>query len=185
MKPSQEDLEKWIIGCKSNDRTCQRKIYETLYSPMMAVCMRYAEDRQDATDILQDGFIKVFEKIGLYEDNGSFEGWVRRIIVNTAIDSIRKRKKELLTDDTGKYSKDWEDVDNDESIYSTLKISDVVEAMQELSPMYRMVFNLYVMDGLSHQEISEELDINIGTSKSNLSKARVKIKEILLKKLNK
>lgn len=184
MRPSQEDLEQWIIGCKSNDRHCQRKIYEMLFSPMMSVCMRYAEDRQEATDILQDGFIKVFEKIGLYDDNGSFEGWVRRIIVNTAIDSIRKKKKEILTDDTSLYKANWEDEEENTSAYSGLGVNDVVEAMQQLSPMYRAVFNLYVMDGLSHQEIADELDISVGTSKSNLSKARLRIKEILQNKLS-
>lgn len=148
--------------------------------------MRYAEDRQEATDILQDGFIKVFEKISLYDDNGSFEGWVRRIIVNTAIDAIRRKKKEILTDDTSVYqSSESIDPDNsgDENIYKGLSIKDVVEAMQELSPMYRAVFNLYVMDGLTHQEIAEELDISVGTSKSNLSKARANIKAILQSKI--
>lgn len=186
MKPSGEDLVEWIKGCKDQDKQCQRKVYEFLYSPMFGVCMRYAEDRQEATDILQDGFIKVFEKISLYDDNGSFEGWVRRIIVNTAIDAIRRKKKEILTDDTSVYqSSESIDPDNsgDENIYKGLSIKDVVEAMQELSPMYRAVFNLYVMDGLTHQEIAEELDISVGTSKSNLSKARANIKAILQSKI--
>lgn len=148
--------------------------------------MRYAQDRQEATDILQDGFIKVFDKIGLYDDNGSFEGWVRRIIVNTAIDAIRKRKNEILTDDTGIYqtSDDYYNSQEEEkSAYKGLGVNDVVEAMQELSPMYRAVFNMYVMDGLTHQEIADELEISVGTSKSNLSKARARIKTILQTKI--
>lgn len=186
MKPTQEELDLWIKGCKQNDKNCQRKVYEMLFSPMLGVCMRYAQDRQEATDILQDGFIKVFDKIGLYDDNGSFEGWVRRIIVNTAIDAIRKRKNEILTDDTSTYqtsSGNDENEQDDYSAYKGLNVNDVVEAMQELSPVYRTVFNLYVMDGLTHQEISEELDISVGTSKSNLSKARARIKAILQTKI--
>jgi RNA polymerase sigma-70 factor (ECF subfamily) len=148
--------------------------------------MRYAQDRQEATDILQDGFIKVFDKIGLYDDNGSFEGWVRRIIVNTAIDAIRKRKNEILTDDTGAYQTQDSYYGNEEeekSAYKGLGVNDVVAAMQQLSPMYQAVFNLYVMDGLTHQEIADELNISVGTSKSNLSKARARIKAILQTKI--
>lgn len=186
MKPTQEELKLWIKGCKRNDKKCQRNIYEFLFSPMMGVCMRYAQDRQEATDILQDGFIKVFDKIGLYDDNGSFEGWVRRIIVNTAIDAIRKRKNELLTDDTSIYQSHDDQLDDEESettAYRGLGVGDVVDAMQQLSPIYRAVFNMYVMDGLTHQEIAEELNISVGTSKSNLSKARARIKAILETKI--
>ena len=186
MKPAQEELDLWIKGCKRNDKKCQRKVYEMLFSPMLGVCMRYAQDRQEATDILQDGFIKVFDKIGLYDDNGSFEGWVRRIIVNTAIDAIRKRKHEILTDDTSTYQNHtghYEEEEKDESAYKGLGVNDVVDATQQLSPMYRAVFNLYVMDGLTHQEIAEELNISVGTSKSNLSKARARIKTLLQNKI--
>lgn len=186
MKPAQEELDLWIKGCKSNDKQCQRKVYEMLFSPMLSVCMRYAQDRQEATDILQDGFIKVFEKIGLYDDNGSFEGWVRRIVVNTAIDAIRKRKNEILTEDTSVFHS-HEDYygsnEKEEAAYKGLGVNDVVEAMQQLSPMYRAVFNMYVMDGLTHQEIADELNISVGTSKSNLSKARARIKGILQTKI--
>ncbi|MCB9189690.1 MAG: RNA polymerase sigma factor [Flavobacteriales bacterium] len=187
MKPTQEELDLWIRGCKRNDKKCQRNIYELLFSPMLGVCMRYAQDRQEATDILQDGFIKVFDKIGLYDDNGSFEGWVRRIIVNTAIDAIRKRKNELLTEDTSIYQSHDDQLneeETDQSAYKGLGINDVVEAMQQLTPVYRAVFNMYVMDGLTHQEIAEELNISVGTSKSNLSKARARIKAILQTKIN-
>ena len=105
MKSENTDISQLIEGCKKNDRTCQRKIYEMLYSKMMSVCMRYSSGRDEANDVLQDGFIKVFEKIRLYNNDGVFEGWVRRIIVNTAIDAIRKKKHEFLTDDTTPLSK--------------------------------------------------------------------------------
>lgn len=186
MKPTQEELDLWIRGCKRKDKQCQRKVYEMLFSPMLGVCMRYAQDKQEATDILQDGFIKVFDKIGLYDENGSFEGWVRRIIVNTAIDAIRKRKNEILTDNIGTYQSAGTSFSNEEeekTAYKGLGVNDVVNAMQQLSPMYRAVFNLYVMDGLTHQEIADELEISVGTSKSNLSKARARIKTILQTKI--
>lgn len=182
MKSSEKDLKAWIRGCKENDQSCQRKIYEMLYGKMMVVCMRYANDNQEACDILQDGFLKVFEKIRLYNDEGAFEGWVRRIIVNTAIDAIRKRKKEVLSENDSVFDDKVED-DEDLELYGGLDVHDVVDAMQELSPVYRAVFNMYVMDGLTHQEIADELNITVGTSKSNLSKARQNIKTILLKKL--
>jgi RNA polymerase sigma-70 factor (ECF subfamily) len=184
MKSSERDLKEWIDGCKENDRFCQRKIYEYLYSPMMIVCLRYADDKQEASDILQDAFLKVFDKIGLYNDEGSFEGWVRRIIVNTSIDAIRKKKKEILSDDTSIYQNtEIEDDDADTSPYEGIDVNDVVEAMQKLSPVYQAVFNMYVMDGMTHQEIADNLNISVGTSKSNLSKARQKIKKILIEKL--
>ncbi len=183
MKKSRTELSEWIAGCKENDRTCQRKIYEKLYSSMMAACIRYCNDRQEAADVLQDGFIKVFEKIKLYNDNGSFEGWVRRIIVNTAIDAIRKKKKEFLTDDIAIYQDATPDEEENLAVYNGIQVNDVVDAMHELSPMYRAVFNMYVMDGLTHKEISEELEISVGTSKSNLSKARARIKEMLMRKI--
>ncbi|MFT5602349.1 MAG: RNA polymerase sigma factor (sigma-70 family) [Flavobacteriales bacterium] len=183
MKKSNTELSDLIEGCKENNRSCQRQIYERLYSPMMGACLRYANDRQEAADILQDGFMKVFEKIKLYNDDGSFEGWVRRIIVNTAIDAIRKRKKEFLTDDTTPYQDTSEDDSEDVSKYSGIGLNDVVDAMHLLSPMYRAVFNAYVMDGLTHQEIADDMGITVGTSKSNLSKARARIKEILMRKI--
>ncbi len=185
MKSSERDLKEWIDGCKKNDRYSQRKIYEHLYSPMMIVCLRYADDRQEASDILQDAFLKVFDKIRLYNDEGSFEGWVRRIIVNTSIDAIRKKKKEILSDDTSIYQDSAIDDNENEdtSPYEGINVNDVVIAMQQLSPVYQAVFNMYVMDGLTHQEIANELNISVGTSKSNLSKARQKIKKILIEKL--
>jgi RNA polymerase sigma factor (sigma-70 family) len=183
MKLEHTDISQLIDGCKKNDRTCQRKIYEMLYGKMMSVCLHYCSSRDEAHDVLQDGFIKVFEKIGLYNNEGVFEGWVRRIIVNTAIDAIRKKKHEFLTDDTTPYQKEVEEDEND-SIYSSIKPEDILNAMHTLSPMYRTVFNMYVMEGMNHQEIAEELNISVGTSKSNLFKAKANMKTMLMNKLN-
>jgi len=184
MKLEQNELERIVKGCKLNDRTSQQRVYEMLYSKLLPVCCRYARNTDEAKDILQDGFIKVFEKIEHYNAGGSFEGWVRRIIVNTAIDSYRKKKKEFLIDDESriKDENEWEDIDND-SEYSKLAIDDIVEAMQKLSPAYQAVFNLYVMEGYSHQEIADELGVTVGTSKSNLAKAKMNMKIMLTEKL--
>ena len=177
MKSSEIDLKDWIEGCKKNDRTCQKNIYEMLYSPMMSVCLRYAEDRQEASDILQDAFLKVFEKIRLYNDEGSFEGWVRRIIVNTCLDAIRKKKKEILSDDTALFqSSETTEDDTEANPYDGIDVNDVVDAMQKLSPMYQAVFNMYVMDGMTHQEIADELYISVNTVKTQKKIAYAKLK---------
>lgn len=185
MKPEQIELIDLIEGCKKQERKCQQEVYRMLYGKMLAICCRYSRDNDEAKDVLQDGFIKVFEKIEHYNSGGSFEGWVRRIIVNTAIDSYRKKKKEFLIEDEGniKDQEEWEDHD-DESIYDGLTVNDIVECIQHLSPAYRTVFNLYIMEGYSHQEIADEIGISIGTSKSNLAKAKANVKKLLLKKQN-
>ena len=155
---------------------------------MMSVCYRYARDEDEAKDILQDGFIKVFEKIDNYSFEGSFEGWMRRIIVNTAIDTYRKRKRELsqneeLYKNTYKEFNEYDDTDYNP--YESISIKDVVGAMQLLSPAYRAVFNLYIMEGMTHKEIAASLEISEGTSKSNLAKAKANVKKMLSEKLNK
>ena len=185
MKLEQRELARIVEGCKAQNRSSQQKIYELLYSKMLPVCYRYARSTDEAKDMLQDGFIKVFEKIEQYNVDGSFEGWVRRIIVNTAIDTYRKNKKEVFIDDESRITddSDWEDMES-ESEYAGLSINDIVEAMQSLSPGYQTVFNLYVMEGYTHQEIADELEINIGTSKSNLAKAKANMKTMLTEKLN-
>ena len=151
---------------------------------MMAICLRYAKNEDEAKDILQDGFIKVFEKIDKYGFEGSFEGWLRRIIVNTAIDTYRKNKREYsLNEAMVKDENTTVDFDESTSKYESLSVKDVVNSMQKLSPAYRTVFNLYVMEGMTHKEIADELNISEGTSKSNLAKAKLNIRKILNKKL--
>lgn len=182
MKLEQSELIDLIEGCKRQDRKCQQQVYSTLYGKMLAVCYRYARDNDEAKDILQDGFMKVFEKIERFNSGGSFEGWVRRIIVNTAIDYYRKRKKEFLIEDETniKDEAEWKDIEED--AYSGLSVNSVVECIQQLSPAYRTVFNLYIMEGYSHQEIADEIGISVGTSKSNLAKAKANVKKMLIEK---
>lgn len=169
--------------CKKSDRRAQEQLFRKFYGKMMAVCLRYIHDRDSAQEVLQEGFIKVFENIKGYDNKGSFEGWVRRIMANTAIDAIRKiRKDTLLSDDVNdfKYMPD-EDAAEEWDI-TLLKAEVAMEAIQQLSPAYRTVFNLYVMEEYTHKEIAEVLGISEGTSKSNLAKAKMNLQHFLKQK---
>lgn len=151
--------------------------------------MRYTKDRDTAQDILQDAFIKAFDKMSDFTFTGSFEGWLRRIMVNTAIDHFRKSKHLVELIENQNYA-DEDDNENDfgeegeqeENSWENLSSDDILLAMQELSPAYQTVFNLYVMENYQHKDIAEMLNISVGTSKSNLAKARANLKKILEKK---
>lgn len=186
MKLDQRELTEIIKGCKKQDRASQQKVYEMFYGKMLPVCNRYAKNSEEAKDVLQNGFIKVFEKIDKYNFDGSFGGWVRRLIVNTAIDHYRKHKNEYLIEDESRIadSDAWYE-DEPVSKYEGIGTDDIKEAISQLSPAYKMVFNLYIMEGYAHQEIADELGISLGTSKSNLAKAKANVKKILMKKLKK
>jgi RNA polymerase sigma-70 factor (ECF subfamily) len=148
--------------------------------------MRYAKDRDEAKDILQDGFIKVFQSLEKFNREGSLEGWIRRIVVNTAIDRIRKDKRSLVmsnSEDLLDEGVQDEVIEEDEKM--NLNMKDVIIAMQDLSPGYKAVFNLYVMEDMTHKEIAEHLGISEGTSKSNLAKAKLNLRKILLENINK
>lgn len=147
--------------------------------------MRYIPDRDSAQEVLQEGFIKVFEKLGAFDYKGSFEGWIRRIIANTAIDAIRKSKKDpYLTDNDNDFKLGASDpmVEQEELEFVDLKAEIAMGAIQQLSPAYRAVFNLYVLEDYSHKEIGEILGISEGTSKSNLAKAKMNLQKILSEK---
>jgi len=179
-----KELLAHIEGCRRGESKSQRWIFERYYRLMFGVCMRYVSDKDAVQDVVQEGFLKIFTNIEGYTSKGSFEGWMRRIMVNTSIDAIRRRKATGLV--LGE-NKSFEDVvddgvedDNDDEYSFTVK--DVQSAMAKLSPMYRAVFNLYVFDNLTHQEIALKLGINVGTSKSNLAKARRNLRKILTEK---
>jgi RNA polymerase sigma-70 factor (ECF subfamily) len=155
----------------------------------MGSCLRYTRDQDRAKDILQEAFIKIFSNISKFEDTGSFEGWMRRVVVNTAIDHLRKKKNDhvFMGEENSPEEHRDEQLDEEEDVkeeeeFKQAKAQEIIEALQELSPGYRAVFNLYVVENYSHKEIAEMLDINIGTSKSNLAKAKRNLKEILAKK---
>lgn len=174
-----------IAGCLRQDRTCQEALYKRFYGKMLGVTLRYARDRDEARDMLQEGFIKVFTSISNFSGKGSFEGWVRRIVVNTSIDHLRKNKHEYMIVSTV-HSRDGDLPDAveeaDENELLQLSEEQLIACIQQLSPAYRAVFNLYVMENLPHKEISERLGISEGTSKSNLAKARYQLKKILYQK---
>jgi RNA polymerase sigma factor (sigma-70 family) len=179
------DINQIIDGCKANKRVAQEQLYKMFYGKMLTVCNRYFNDKDTAQEVLQEGFIKVFEKIKSYDSTGSFDGWVRRIVANTAIDAIRKFKK-----DHTYVENDWQlGETNDDYIESqelsqllTLKSDLAMEAIQSLSPAYKMVFNLYVFENYSHREIAEQLEISEGTSKSNFAKAKQNLQKMLTNK---
>ena len=155
---------------------------------MLGVCMRYSRDRDSAEEVLQEGFIKIFEKLDRFDYKGSFEGWMRRIMANTAIDSIRKSKKDpMLTDKDEDFKLGAEDamVLKEELDFVGLKAEIALEAIGSLSPAYKAVFNLYVIEDYTHKEIAEILGISEGTSKSNLSKAKLNLQKVLKEKFMK
>jgi RNA polymerase sigma-70 factor (ECF subfamily) len=182
---NKDKLKKIIEGCLRNDRRSQEELFKLFYGKMLPVCMRYMPDRDTAQEVLQEGFIKVFEKLGAFDFKGSFEGWIRRIIANTAIDAIRKSKRDpYLTDNDNDFKLGASDpmVEREEAEFTDLKAEIAMEAIQKLSPAYRTVFNLFVLEDYSHKEIAELLGISEGTSKSNLAKAKMNLQKIVNKK---
>ena len=179
---NKEELQKIVAGCVKGKAKYQKKLFEMFYGKMMGVCMRYARDQDQAQDIVQTGFIKIFKKIEVYNFEGSLEGWIRRIMVNTAIDHIRKNKRDpFAIEDEARI----EDVEGDDFFAyereeeTKLKAEVAMKAISRLSPAHRTVFNLYVIEGFTHKEIAEYLGISEGTSKSNLAKAKQKLREEL------
>ncbi len=177
------ELKNIIEGCKKGKRKYQKRLFEKYYGKMMGVCLRYARDEDEAQDMVQNGFIKVFAKLEVYKYTGSFEGWVRRIMVNTAIDLIRKNKNNTysLEEENSIHASVEEDgmILEEETNDLNLKARKAIEAIGQLSAGYKMVFNLYVLEGYTHKEISEYLGISEGTSKSNLAKAKQKLRALL------
>lgn len=175
-------LENLVEGCRKGDNRSQLRVYELLYGKMKAVCSRYTNNNDQAEDLLQEGFIKVFTGMDKFSGEGSFEGWVRRIMVNTAIDYFRKRKKDFILLDEESALEELvkaEEEDEENEGYGFTP-QDIKDAMQKLTPAYRTIFNLYVFENMSHKEIGEHLGISDGTSKSNLAKARRNLRKILL-----
>lgn len=154
--------------------------YKRLYPKIFRqICLRYANgDKEKANDFCQLGFIKVHQKMGMYDGSGSLEGWIQRIIKNTIIDELRKEKRSPKRKDVdfGYEDLGLEDIPNEEPIFS---MSDIKDAMESLSPSYKRIFNMYYFENMSHQEIADELGISDGTSKSNLFKAKAKVKSYL------
>lgn len=160
----------------------QELLYRQTASKMMAVCMRYAKDRMEAEDVLQMGYVKVFQKINEYRGEGSFEGWMRRIMVNTAIESYRKNLRALnVVSVEDAYEQPSQGAGSYQDAFSRLGMQDLMKVIQKLADGYRMVFNMYIIEGYSHKEIAETLGISEGASKSQLSRARAILQQEILK----
>lgn len=182
-----EDIHKLIEGCRANNRHSQQQMYNLLKEYAMRVCYRYLNRVEDVEEVMNEGFIKLFKHMGQFEDNrhdqvtAALKGWFRRILINTSIDHLRKSSTFL----NGHVIQDKHEhiPDNGETGLDKLSHKELIGCIKELSPAYRTVFNLFVIEGFSHEEIATQLGISVGSSKSNLSKARENLRKIIIKKL--
>ena len=175
-----QDTEQLLIkGCIAGDRAFQTKLYDFYAAKMLGVCMRYSKNREEAEDVLQEGFLKVFTYLKKFRGDGSFEGWIRKIMVNCALSRYRNKSTlhPVMGLDASRY-----DAAGETDIESNMDAKELLSLVQSLSPGYRMVFNLYVFEGYKHREIAETLGITEGTSKSNLSDARTFLQKALTPK---
>ncbi len=171
------EIEQHIIkDCISGKREAQKRLYDALSGKMMFVCVRYCKNYDDAQDVLQDGFMKVFRNIGAFKFEGSFEGWVRRIMVNTAITFLAQQKQKSIFVDIDDIPLS---IESDTDAVGLINEKDLLKILDLLPVGYRTVFNMYAIEGYSHKEIADELHISEGTSKSQLSKAKVYLKNLM------
>ncbi len=164
-------IEQLINDCKKNDIKAQEQLYRDYAPKLFSVCLKYSRNYTEAQDNLQDGFLLIFEKIRLYSFKGSFDGWLKRVMINHILQLYRKETFLRLVNEE---VTEAEEIEIEEE---TVPLEYLMKIIQELPDRYRLVFNLFAIDGYSHQEIAEMLNINIGTSKSNLSRARMILKE--------
>ena len=162
--------EQLINDCKKKDIKAQEQLYKMYAPKLFSICLKYSRSYAEAQDNLQDGFLLVFEKIHLFTFKGSFEGWIKKVIINNTLQQYRKKPFLSLVDENVPEEVELE-------IDETVTIEFLNKIVQELSDGYRLVFNLYVFENYSHQEIADALKISVGTSKSNLSRARMILKE--------
>ncbi len=163
------DEQQLIEGCKNGNRLAQRELYEKFSRKMMAVCLRYVSDRETARDILQDGFVKVFTNIESFAGQGSFEGWVRRIFVNCALEYLRKSdilRESMDLDESNDL------VHPDASALEDISAAELMQLVKELPAGFRTVFNMFAIEGYSHKEVGEALGITESTSRSQFTRAR-------------
>jgi RNA polymerase sigma factor (sigma-70 family) len=178
---SQSPDDVLVEHCLKGDRRAQRALYEKYSGKLLAICIRYSNDVPAAEDILQEGFVKAFRNLEKFRFDGSFEGWLRRIVVNTAIEHYRR--KNHLYPLLEAAENDVEVVN--ENVLNQLAAQDIMLLIQQLSPGYRTVFNMYVVEGFSHKEIAKQLNITEGTSKSQLARARYILMEEIEKHIGK
>jgi len=170
------ELYKLIKGCLAGDRSCQKAMYERYSPKMLGLCLRYCKNQEEAEEVLQDGFLQMYKHIGQYKNTGTFEGWLRKIMINCAL--MRYRGK-MDIHRVISLAEDQFVLAAEDDFIGRLSEKELIRLIQQLSPAYRMVFNLYVFEGLKHREIAVLLNITEGTSKSNLSDARAILRKVL------
>ncbi|HKI46588.1 MAG TPA: sigma-70 family RNA polymerase sigma factor [Balneolales bacterium] len=174
---TEESLRRLIEGCVRQERASQKALYEAFYGFAMAICLRFAGNRFEAVEIMNEGFFKVLTNIAKYDSRRPFKPWIGRIMTNTAIDYYRSKYKTNQFEELDQSG----NISDGAAIMGKLAYQDLLAFIQRLPPGYRTVFNLYVIDGFTHKEIAEMLNISIGTSKSDLHKARQKLQGMILK----
>ena len=172
-------LEELVGLCKNGDRKSQAQLYRKYSNILFGICLKYSQNKTEAEDNLHDSFMTIFDKIGQYSSKGSFEGWMKRITVNTVLQKYRKSQHLNVV------SENLEEEIEVEPIHSEVDLQTLLTYIQELPNKYRLTFNMYVLDGYTHKEISEQLGTSLGTSKSNLARARMILKERIEQKQNK
>jgi len=170
-------INRLLDRCRKHDRLAQKALYKEYYNYGMTICSRYATDLDDAKEIFNDGFMKVFKNLDKYSPDRPFKFWLKRILVNTSIDRWRQLQKRPLILDITKVAEPGKS----DHIVEHLSYQDLMKLVQKLPPAYKMVFTLYVVEGFKHAEIAEKLNIKVGTSKSNLVKARLKLQGLITK----
>ncbi len=171
-------LKKLIHNCKRGDRKAQEQLYKNYAQLLFGICLKYSRNKTEAEDNLHDSFMTIYEKIGQYKFKGSFEGWIKRVTVNTVLQKYRKDEYlKVVTENVAQVS----EIDSD-SEFLDIELPTLLGYIQELPNKYRLTFNMYVLDGYTHKEISEKLGTSEGTSKSNLARARMILKEKIRKK---
>lgn len=172
----EQELHQLISGCISKDRSSQKMLYKVFYGFSMGICLRYANNRDEAAEVMNQGFFKVFTRIETYDRSRPFKAWLGKIMMNASIDYYRANLKMAYTDDLDKA----EGISDGELADRKLNYDDLLKMVQKLPPAYRTVFNLFAIEGYTHEEIGELLNVSPGTSKSNLHKARQKLKQMIL-----
>lgn len=167
------NLEETLEGCRRKRSSAQKRLFEQFYGLAMGICLRYAANKDEAEEMLNDGFMKVFDKISYYDSEQPFEAWFRTVVIRTSIDYFRKNHRKISFMDV----EDAHFLAHEDEHVEQLAADEIMELVQQLPPAYRAVFSLYVVDGYSHNEIADLLGINAGTSRSNLAKARMKMQE--------
>lgn len=167
-----------IAGCINEDRKCQEELFRRYAGKMLAMCLRYTRHQMEAEDIVQEAFIKIFDRLEQYQSKGSFEGWIRRITVNIALKKTQRKsfQNELLG------VEDYQDIHVDPKVYEKLNEEEMIALIRELPDGYRTIFNLYVIEGYSHKEIADLIGVQESTSRSQLVKARKMLQGLVMKK---